>query len=550
MTTHHPPTAAPAAADPAPGDIPQRRPFLARGAVVGIFRLCRHEIAWANAAFAEIHGYALEEVLGQPSQLFFNSDEAAAAITAAAAPVQGTGQHGCIELQSRCKNGRTIWIELSVVLLDAEQQEVLGALVNISDLKAAEAGLLEHRQALEELVAERTHALAQTRDEAQAAQRAKSAFLRSMSHELRTPMHAIMGLTHLARLSATNTKQADQLDKALNAAQGLLASISDVLDIARLEAGQMVVEETEFDVDGVFDNLKKLSRDQAVQAGLELALQLDPALRGQRLLGDPQRLGQVLLKLVANAIKFTRQGQVGVRALLLEDEPRRSRVRFEVQDTGIGIAAEDQARIFNAFEQVDGSLSRRYGGSGLGLAICRRLVDLMGGEIGIHSEPGAGSTFWISMWLQRAGAVAALPMEISADAYKRDIRARHGGARVLVADDEPLNREVVRLLLEQCDLRVDEAVDGEQAVERVAQQHYAMILMDMQMPKLDGCAATRRIRHAARGNRVPIIAMTANVFQEDERACREAGMDDFLGKPFHMRRLFSMVLHGLDRHGR
>ncbi len=518
--------------------------------VVGIFKVRHRRISWANAAFAQIHGYALDEVLGRAPRLFVPNDEALATLVQAAAPALSTGQIYRTELQHRCKDGRLIWVELSVAMLDEEQDETIGALVDISHLKAAEAGLQEHQLALEGMVASRTRALAQARDEAQAANRAKSVFLTTMSHELRTPMNAIMGLTQLARKNATDAKQADQLGKALNAATGLLAIINDILDLSRVETGNVVPEHLAFDLDGVFDKLKTLSRDQAAKAGLDLVLQLDPALRGRRLMGDAQRLGQVLLNLVANAIKFTSQGAVRARALQLEAQARRSHVRFEVQDTGIGIAAEDQVRIFKAFEQVDGSTTRLYGGSGLGLSICRRLVELMGGEIGVSSELGVGSTFWVSLWLDRADAVASQSKSEPDNPDERAIRERHRDARVLVVDDEPLNREVMRVLLEECQLHVDEAVDGQQAVELAAQQPYALILMDMQMPKLDGCAATRQIRASGRGSRVPIIAMTANVFQEDEEACRTAGMDDFLGKPIQTERLFSMALRWLDRPGR
>jgi PAS domain S-box-containing protein len=515
--------------------------------VVGIFKLLDRKITWANAAFADIHGYAPEELPGMSARSFFASDEAVAEFVAASWPVLLAGQIYRGEVLNRRKDGQPIWVEISMAMLDHEQKELIGALVNISHLKAAEAGHQQNRLALEELVLSRTRALAQARDEAQAANRAKSVFLTTMSHELRTPMNAFMGMTQLALKRAADAKQAEQLGKALTAAQGLLVIINDILELSRIDAGKVVLALIPFDLSGAFATVEALTREQATKAGLQFALQVDPELQGQLLLGDSQRLGQVLLNLVTNAIKFTARGSVQVRALRLDDLTSRIRVRFEVQDTGIGIAVEDQDRIFKAFEQADGSITRLYGGSGLGLSICRRLVTLMGGEIGLQSDPGVGSTFWFVISLDRVDTAASPTAPVRGDAAACAIRSRHSGVRLLVVDDEPVNREVTRSLLEDCGLRVEEAEDGMQAVEMADRVAYALILMDMQMPRLDGCAATRRIRASAGGARVPIAGMTANVFQEDQAACRAAGMDDFIGKPMQPEQLIARVQYWLDR---
>jgi signal transduction histidine kinase len=269
----------------------------------------------------------------------------------------------------------------------------------LATLAQRESELQRHRDHLEELVEERTTALAVAKEAAEAANRAKSTFLANMSHELHTPMNAIMGMTSLALRSATAAKQTDQLTKVMDAAQRLLHIIDDILDISKIEAERLSLEQIPFELDGVLANMDSLLRQQADEKGLQLCVEHPGTLGNQPLLGDPLRLGQILLNLTGNAIKFTAEGAITVRVSQEEVHPDTVLLRFEIQDTGIGISADDQRRLFTAFEQADGSMTRKFGGTGLGLAISKRLAQMMGGNIGVESQPGSGSTFWFTVRL-------------------------------------------------------------------------------------------------------------------------------------------------------
>ncbi|MCH2220484.1 MAG: ATP-binding protein [Dechloromonas sp.] len=268
-------------------------------------------------------------------------------------------------------------------------------------------------------------------------------------------------------------------------------------------------------------------------------------LAGLRLSGDPLRLGQILINLGSNAIKFTERGSVRIRGRLSEEPDDSVRVRFDVEDTGIGIAAGDQARLFSAFVQADDSITRKYGGSGLGLAISRRLVEMMGGEIGVHSEPGKGSTFWFTALLTKDGATGGAGESAETSSAEAELKASYAGTRVLLVEDEPINQEVSRCLLEAVGLHADIANDGLEAVDHALATDYALILLDMMMPRLDGLGATRAIREAVDRHRTPIIAMTANAFSEDQERCLAAGMNDFMSKPVAPDALYAKLLKWL-----
>jgi CheY-like chemotaxis protein len=286
---------------------------------------------------------------------------------------------------------------------------------------------------------------------------------------------------------------------------------------------------------------------RATEKGLKFTLEMDPSLARRKVEGDPLRLGQILLNLTANAIKFTAGGEISVRALLQKDEPTALQLRFEVRDTGIGIAAEDQQRIFSAFQQADGSMTRKYGGTGLGLAISKHLTELMEGDIGVESRPGQGSLFWFTVRLkQQKEQLAEQPPVRHANA-EEELRKRYSGRRILVVDDDAMNREVAAVQLEAAGLVVDVADDGAVSLQMVQRTVYAAILMDMQMPTLDGLEATRQIRALPDYRHTPIIAMTANAFAEDKARCNAAGMNDFLIKPFEPEALFEIVLNTLNR---
>jgi CheY-like chemotaxis protein len=277
-----------------------------------------------------------------------------------------------------------------------------------------------------------------------------------------------------------------------------------------------------------------------------LCLQIESDTFPTNLQGDPTRLQQAVLNYVSNAIKFTEAGSVNLRAIKLEEADDAVRVRFEVQDTGIGIPPEALPRLFSAFEQADNSTTRRFGGTGLGLVITRRLAELMGGEAGVESTPGIGSTFWFTAHLKKMERRNEIASAAATDAETL-IRHRYQGSRILLVDDEPINLEVARILLESAGLLVDTAEDGIKAADRARASDYAVILMDMQMPKLDGLEATRQIRALPGYWATPILAMTANAFAEDRARCLEAGMNDCLIKPFNPDALFSTLLKHLER---
>jgi len=408
----------------------------------------------------------------------------------------------------------------------------------------------EHRHHLESLVDERTAALSAARDAAEAANRAKSIFLANMSHELRTPMNAIIGMTDLVLRQSNDPKQIDQLGKVKTASAHLLHIINDILDISRIEAERLQLEQLDFRLGQVLENLVSLLGPRATEKGLNLLVQVQEGLAARRFKGDPTRLGQILLNLAGNAHKFTQQGTITLRASLIEERPDSVLLRWEVTDTGIGIAADAQARLFTAFEQADNSMTRKYGGTGLGLAISQRLVQLMGGEIGVESSPGQGSTFWFTVRLGLAGELAAPEPTGDQDSAEARLKSHYAGTRVLLVEDEPVNQEVSRSLLEDVGLAVDVAEDGQQALELAQQHRYALILMDMQMPVMNGVDATRAIRNLGANslnNTTPIIAMTANAFDDDRQVCLDAGMHDHIAKPVEPDLLYETLLKWLEK---
>jgi two-component system sensor histidine kinase/response regulator len=540
---------------------------------------------------------------------------------------------------------------------------------NISALKRAEAELTHANEAL-----------ARSRDDAETANRAKSAFVANMSHEIRTPLNGILGLAYLLARDARDALQRERLAKIGEAGQHLLRIINDVLDLSKIEAGKLTLEEADFSLDSLLSGACDMVGERAQAKGLELVVDTDHL--PQRLRGDPTRLSQMILNLLANAVKFTDSGWVRLKGDLLDDRDGRVKVRFEVHDTGPGISAEGQAALFNAFQQGDNTTTRRFGGTGLGLSLTRNLAAAMGGEVGVVSAPGAGSTFWFTAWLAhaargnetstlapmqamrvllvddlpeaaivianylasmgmlvdlQASGEAALqrvaaemaqgrpydlmlvdsstrcedgaptvvrlralmgdgmppcvllcssaeglegdrqhgvkvdalldkPVTASAlhdvvarilyrrggaradsaivrDASEDLVRERHAGQSVLLAEDNIINRLIARELLTNAGLVVEEAENGAVAVELAAMRRWDLILMDMQMPVMDGLDAARAIRE--RDGRVPIIAMTANAFVEDRDACLEAGMDDHIAKPVNPAALYAILMRWL-----
>ncbi len=413
-----------------------------------------------------------------------------------------------------------------------------------ADRRQAQQALDAHRQQLEETVERRTAQLAEARQRAEAASLAKTAFLANMSHEIRTPLNAMIGMAHLIRREDLSPRQADRLLKLEVAARHLLEVLNAVLDLSKIEAGKMTLEAVPLRVEAMVSNVLSMLGERADARQLRLHSEVEHMPRD--LLGDPTRLQQALLNYANNAIKFTDRGSVTLRARLLEKDSRSALLRFEVEDSGTGIDPEAMPRLFEPFEQADRARTRRAGGTGLGLAITRRLATLMGGEAGATSRPGGGSTFWFTARLQRSAAdVDAAAPRPEGDAEEA-LRRRHAGTRVLVAEDNPVNAEVAQAILEEAGLLVDVATNGDMAVAMALQGGYRLVLMDMQMPVLDGLDACRAIRRQLPSATLPVIAMTANAFAEDRAQCQAAGMDDFISKPVDPPALYGLLLRWLE----
>ena len=482
---------------------------------------------YANRHAAGFLGYTVEQVLAlqvwDVDERFTRDGWAA---DAAAARAQGSVR---LETHHRHRDGRRLPVELIVHYQAGDGGRAERFVCFTTDMR--------QRKLAEQALRDATAA-------AEAASHAKSAFLANMSHEIRTPLNAITGMAHLIRRAGLAPQQAERLGKLEAASEHLLGIIDAVLELSKIEAGKFALARQPVRVEMLLANVASMLHDRAHAKRLKLVretLGVPP-----HLVGDPTRLQQALLNYASNAIKFTDSGQVTLRVVLVDEDDDSARLRFEVQDTGIGIDAEVLPRLFTAFEQADNSTTRRYGGTGLGLAITRKLAELMGGDAGASSTPAVGSTFWFTARLDKGRAGEPMADEGADGDAEARLRREHAGRAVLLVEDEPVNREVATQLLQDAGLVVHSAGDGEAALVLARQVPHDLVLMDMQMPRMDGLTATRALRRLPGWRAVPIVAMTANAFEEDRRACEEAGMAGFIAKPVEAGRLFTTVLHWLS----
>ena len=496
-------------------------------------------IDYVNEAFVAASGFAREEVIGQNPR-FQHSGHTPPETFAEMWATLTAGNSWDGEFYNRRRNGE-IFIERAIIAPlrqpDGAVSHYVAIKHDVTQARLEAEELEQHRLHLEELVDERTLALNSARLQAENASRAKSAFLANMSHEIRTPMNAILGLVQLLQREVEAPHLTARLEKVAGAARHLLAIINDILDLSKIEAGRLDLELSEFSVQEVMNHVAAMVADSAAAKGLRLTVADAGPLPWVR--GDVTRVRQALLNYAGNAVKFTNAGFVELSAAVRPMGDGRVEVRMDVADSGIGLTSEQMSKLFTPFEQADPSLTRQFGGTGLGLAITRSLALMMGGDTGCSSVAGEGSQFWFTFHAELVAVREPPPQP--ALKPKRSAHLRESGAQLLLVEDNEINREVALELLRGEGLEVTVAVDGQEAVEHVAARPFDLVLMDVQMPRMDGLAATQAIRQMPGREGMPIVAMTANAFAQDRAACMAAGMNDFVAKPFEIEELTQVL---------
>jgi two-component system, sensor histidine kinase and response regulator len=489
---------------------------------------------WVSPRYEEILDYAEGEVsrTAKTPNALVHPDDLQTSQTAQQAHFERGAPYD-VEVRMRARAGVYRWIRMrGEAERDAAGQplRLAGSIQDVTQSRAARDALIQASEA------------------AQAANRSKSAFLANMSHEIRTPMNAIIGMTSLLLESELHDEQRDCAETIQTSAQSLLAVINDILDFSKIEAGKLDVETIEMNLHDNVGEVLVMLAFQAAAKNLRLTVQVQPDMP-HKVIGDPQRIRQCLINLISNAIKFTPSGEVVAEVSVAGRHDGRVLARFEVRDTGIGIAPEALPTLFQPFVQGDSSTTRHFGGTGLGLSIVRRLVEMMGGEVGVQSKLGKGSTFWFLLPLEVGDAAressAAQVRREQADASRGRLLRRYAG-RVLLVEDNPVNQKVARSFLERMGCEVTVAADGLAAVEAFAQSKYRLVLIDLQMPLMDGYSATDCMRKLEPGvERTPIVALTASAMIGQRERCLASGMDELLTKPLDIGRLQAV----LDRFG-
>jgi len=492
---------------------------------IGICLVKGRVIVWANQAMHDIFGYHVPEMAGTYTNDLYVSADDYESVRMEAYPSIAQGADYKNKIEMRRKDGSRLWTRLQGKAIDPNNISS-GTVWTIGDITAALQAENELRQAVE--AADRANS-------------AKSEFLATMSHEIRTPMNGVIGMTSILLESDLSAEQREYAEIVCRSGENLLELINDILDFSKIEAGRLDLELLDFSLQQTVNDIVRLLSFRADKTGVKLSCRIDPAVP-LRLYGDKTRVRQILTNLVGNALKFTHEGSVDVSATLVSSQNDSVTVKFAVEDTGIGIPKSRLDAIFTPFTQADSSTTRKYGGTGLGLSICRQLAELMGGEIGVTSEEGRGSTFWFTVSFKRAAAAYEEVIvskerieQIQAVTPQPPARIGDLTAHILLTDDVEINQMMAQYMLHSLGYSVDIAANGREAVEALTRVNYDLVLMDCMMPEMDGFEATAVIRDPdspVLNHVVPIIALTANASREDRDKCLKAGMDDFLSKPF------------------